>query len=131
MNGDGPKDQHPRIDLLALLHDGLMDEDAAYDAFDEAVRRVHARETPDDWSTQLGLSSEEARGSMHAASLRQLMRVRYEGWPSASCRCGLSLDGRQDPWWFVHRVDGRPALRHIERPIDVPDPDPCQSAISH
>jgi len=104
------------MNLLALLHHGEISVDEAYAIFDGLIAAIHRGESPPEWPVTLGLSNYEASAYLHGASLVDLMKVRYDGWPTSCARCLLPLDYRLYGWWFVHCEDEVPRLQHIECP---------------
>lgn len=86
------------IDLLALLRYGEVSLGEAENTFDAVIDALHRGESPPDWAMTLGLSNYEATACMHGTPLGALVRLRYAGWPTHCCRCGLPLDYRQYGW---------------------------------
>ncbi len=105
------------INLLALIPYGEISLKGAEDIFDATIEELHRGEASPDWPATLGFSKYEATAYLHGATLADLVRLRYEGWPTSCCRCHLSLDYRLYGWWFEHSDDGVPRIRHIECPI--------------
>ncbi len=68
------------------------------------------------WGAKLGLAPFEAAGYSQGARVSDLVKLRYEGWPSACIKCGQPLEHLQLQWWFVRDQQGLPGLRHIECP---------------
>lgn len=104
------------IDLLAAIHLGELTAEEAERIFDETIAKIHLSKMSPDWSREFGLSLYESTAYLHGASLTDLLRLRYNGWPTKCCRCGLPVDYRKFGWWFVHNEDGIPRLRHIVCP---------------
>jgi hypothetical protein len=68
------------------------------------------------WSAKLGFSQPEATAFSQGASMTDLVRFRFEGWPNTCTTCGQSLDYLDLTWWFGRDDSGAPALRHIQCP---------------
>jgi hypothetical protein len=101
-------------DILALLHEGRMTPQQAESEF-EALLQEQASGSA-DWSAKLGFSQPEATAFSQGASMADLVRFRYEGWPTTCAACGQALDHVELRWWFARGNSGAPALRHIQCP---------------
>jgi len=101
-------------DILALLHHGRMTPQQAEAEFDTLL--LDQTRSSAGWSAKLGLSQAEATAFSQGASMADLMRFRYEGWPPSCAACGQPLDFVQLRWWFARDDAGAPALRHIQCP---------------
>ena len=104
------------IDLLALIHTGEISREEAERIFDETIEAIHCGISPSQWWETLGLSQYEATAYAHGGTLEDLMRLRYEGWPTSCSRCHLPIDHRLGRWWFEHSDDGVLRFTHIECP---------------
>jgi hypothetical protein len=104
------------IDLITMVYQGEVSLDEAYRVFDETIAAIHRGEASPEWWTTLGFSQYEAAAYLHEATLADIVKLRYAGWPTSCCRCGLPLDYRLYGWWFVHADDEVPRIRHIECP---------------
>lgn len=102
------------MNILALLYIREISEDDAYSFFDSWQEQFHNGEVSTPWTEQFELTDYESTAYLQGASLGDLVKLRYEGWPSVCCRCGHLLDYRQYGWSFVHNDDTAPRLRHIE-----------------
>lgn len=87
------------IDLLALLHLNEISLDEAYDMLDNTIDQVHSGEIDPEWWNELQLSKYEVTARVQGASLMNLVRLRYNGWPTICNRCGLALDYRVFGLW--------------------------------
>ncbi len=101
-------------DILAMLHDGLMTPQQAEAEFDALL--LQSTGTSAGWGAKLGLSQPEAAAFSQGASMTDLARFRYEGWPLACSACGQPIDHAVLTWWFARDASGAPALRHIQCP---------------
>lgn len=110
------------IDILAMMHDGKIDLDQAYEIKDDTISRMHRGEITPEWWTALGLSRYEVTALAQAAPLAELVKLRYDGWSEVCSRCGQPLDYRQFGWWYVTSDDGIPRLRHIVCPVQPGPP---------
>lgn len=104
------------MDLLKRLYTGAISDEQARDIFDEHISKHNRGETTEDWSEAFELSRYEATAYLHEATLEDLAKLRYEGWPTTCSRCHCPLDYKLEGWWFVHSEDAVPRLRHIECP---------------
>ena len=104
----------PGWDILALLHDEKITVQDAEAEFD-ALLRNSAKDSA-GWSAGLGLSQPEATAFSQGASMLQLVRFRYHGWPEKCVVCGQPLNYQQLDWWFTRDQAGTPCLRHIHCP---------------
>jgi hypothetical protein len=105
------------MDILALIYYHELTIDEAYDIFDDLIARIHNGEASPDWPNQLGLSIYETAAYLHAVGFEGLLKLRYEGWPTSCCRCGMPLDYRQFGWWCCRDDLGDVYLRHLECPL--------------
>jgi hypothetical protein len=105
-------------DILALLHDGQMTQQQAEAEFDALLQQQTGGSS--GWSAKLGFSQPEATAFSQGASMADLVRFRYEGWPTQCTACGQSLDYWDLRWWFARNDSGAPALRHIQCPPKLP-----------
>jgi hypothetical protein len=101
-------------DILALLHDGQLTPQQAEAEFDGLLQDSSGPST--GWSAKLGFSAPEAAAFSQGASMADLVKFRYEGWPNTCTTCGHSLDHADLTWWFARDASGAPALRHIQCP---------------
>ncbi len=104
------------LDLLQLLHTATISYEEAEAIFDNAVGRFHAGEIETPWPEELGLSEHEATAYLHEATLADLVRLRYDGWPTKCCKCGQEIDYRNYSWWLTHAEGGDICLQHIKCP---------------
>src|SRR5687768_13165381 len=108
------------MDLLALLHSGKLSLEEAERIFDDWNQRFHSGEVTSPWDEQFELSRYEATAHLHGATLGDLVKLRYEGWPTACSLCGEPLDYTQYGWFFVHDdADGHPGLHHLLCPNPI------------
>ncbi len=110
------EDDSDPMNLIALLQSGEITIDGAQRIFEENLQRIHDGASENDWQVEFELSNYEATAYLHGATLEDLRKLRYEGWPASCSKCGLPLDHRVYGWWFVHSEDGVLRLRHIECP---------------
>jgi hypothetical protein len=68
------------------------------------------------WGAKLGLTPFETSAYSQGAGMGDLLKLRYEAWPTSCIRCGQPIDYQKLRWWLVRDQDGRPALRHVECP---------------
>jgi hypothetical protein len=104
------------MDLIMLLQSGQITLQQAEQIFDETIQKIHNHESPPEWWETLGMSKHEATAYAHGADLEDIVKLRFNGWPSSCSRCGQPIDYKQYGWWFVHQKDGKPRLRHIVCP---------------
>jgi hypothetical protein len=105
------------MDILALLRNDEVSSEHAQAIFDEHQRRFHANEIAIGWHEYFQLSRYEATAYLHGATLDELTKLRYDGWPIHCCKCRGSLDYTKYGWWFAGSINGVPILRHIECPL--------------
>src|SRR4051794_11702713 len=105
------------MNLIALLYNGEISVEEAERIFDETIQQIHKGELIPDWREILEMNNYEASAYLHGATFTDLVKLRYEGWPTVCCRCGLALDFRLYGWWFEHSEDGVPRLRHVTCPL--------------
>lgn len=101
-------------DILALLHDRQITQQQADAEFDFLLNDQAGGSA--GWSAKLGLSQPEATAFSQGASMADLVKFRYDGWPTRCTACGQSLDYLDLKWWFARDSSGAPALRHIQCP---------------
>jgi hypothetical protein len=103
------------IDILELLHRGKMSVEDAYKLFENfaTLEDVGDNQT---WVEYFGFSEFEATGIAHGASLADLAKWRYSGWPSTCYRCGKSLDYTKYHWTVKEDALGQSVLVHIVCP---------------
>jgi hypothetical protein len=101
-------------DILALLHDGRITPQQAETEFDALLQEQ--TKSSAGWSAKLGFSQPEATAYSQGASMADLVKFRYEGWPTRCDACGQSLDYLDLRWWFARDAVGAAALRHIQCP---------------
>ncbi len=82
------------MDLLYLIHEGTLDEAAAYEEYERGMD--HAPET---LAQQLGMSHQEWTAFCHGVPFAQLAEWRYQGWPTSCGICGKSLDAAVFGWF--------------------------------
>lgn len=104
------------MDLLARLHSGELSLEEARNIFNEQIAKFHRGESTLDWREAFELSNYEATAYAHGATFSDLVKLRYEGWPTTCSRCGRPIDYKQYGWLFVHSEDGIPRLRHVVCP---------------
>jgi hypothetical protein len=68
------------------------------------------------WGTPLALTPFETAAYAQGASIGDLLKLRYTGWPTSCIKCGQPIDYHEVRWWFMRDEIGEPALRHIECP---------------
>jgi hypothetical protein len=103
------------IDLLELLHNGRISTDEAYDLFDKVVNDYHRGKINIAWPEATGLNEYEASAKLQGATLEELEKLRYNGWPDKCCRCNKSIDYKSYGW-MIRRIKGDLCLEHIDCP---------------
>jgi hypothetical protein len=93
-----------------------MSIDEAYGIYDNVMDRLHNGEIRPDWAYALCLSEYEAVAYAWGARFSDLISLRFESWPTACSKCGLSLDYRLYGWMPSHDENERLGLHHIECP---------------
>jgi hypothetical protein len=106
-------------DLLAELRDDNISLEEADRILDETIEMMHSGKLPPEWWLELGLSNYEVSAYSQGANLADIVRLRFEGWPTKCSRCGLPIDYRLYGWWFEHSNESELCLRHIECPTIV------------
>ena len=104
------------MDLLELLHSGELTLTEAEALFDKQVQDFHAGFVKPPWNEYFRMSIYEASAYLHGATLADLVKLRYEGWPVRCYVCNQPLDYRQGGRSFLQREDGTPQLRHVPCP---------------
>jgi hypothetical protein len=104
------------MDLILLLKSRQISLREAERLFRETLKKIDRNESQPEWWETLEMSKYEAAAYMHGATFADIVKLRYEGWPNVCSRCGQPIDYKQFGWWFVHRRDGKPHLRHIVCP---------------
>jgi hypothetical protein len=104
----------PEQDILLRLRDGLISAQQAEAVIDRALMAQGAAAT--DWSDKLGLTRPEAAAYTQGASVAELVRFRYDGWPDRCAKCGNAIDHQGLRWWFLRDAAGVPGLTHVECP---------------
>ena len=105
------------MNLLEMLHRGEITLEQAESKFDEIIMKIHQGQSPPDWRVTLELSNYEATAYAYGASLADLVKFRYEGWPEFCCNCTNPIDYRQYGWVFSHYSNGSPGIKQIECPL--------------
>lgn len=100
------------IDLLKMLYRDEISLDEAYDLKDEAVDKLHKGEIK-DWVSYLGLNVWEVGSNANVVGLRNLAKLRYQGWAKNCDRCGRRIIKEKGGWWFDMDENGNPLLRHL------------------
>ena len=106
--------RYPRLDLVALLERGELTTDQAERLLENRLEKWRATNDV-EFHQSLGLSTDEYTAYMHGATLDDLRRLRYDGWPDTCWRCGLRID-RATGFWWLRRREGRQAIAHVECP---------------
>jgi hypothetical protein len=101
------------IDLLLLLHDGLISSDEAYPLLEKAVDDYHRGIISTAWPEATGIDEYEASAKLQGATLEELVKLRYEGWPNTCCRCHQLIDYKSYGWMIRH-IQGNLCLEHLE-----------------
>jgi hypothetical protein len=104
------------MDILELIYNEKISLKEAYRLCDEMIEEVHRGERDPHWWPVLGLSDYEATAFAHGASLENLVKLRYEGWPTICSRCRLPLDYTLYGWLFDGSDDDTLRLKHIVCP---------------
>jgi hypothetical protein len=104
------------IDLLEMLHKGEISPEKAYCLQDELLEKVDRGEVDPHWWPALGLSNHEVTALAYGADFEDLVKLRYEGWPTICPYCHLPLDYRLYKWLFSLSDDGSPQLEHLVCP---------------
>jgi hypothetical protein len=102
------------VDVLYLLYHWEISLEEAYRIYDNIWEMINRGEIPRDWANALCLSEYEATAFAHGAGLEDLVKLRFEGWPTNCSRCGLPVDYKDYGWWYVEDASGNPSLHHIE-----------------
>jgi hypothetical protein len=104
------------IDLLANLKEGKITLDQAYDLFDQAVTDFHMGILKIPWPQELGLDEYESSAKLQGATLEDLVKLRYQGWPKTCCLCKQLIEYKDFGWIIRHKKEGL-CLEHINCPI--------------
>jgi hypothetical protein len=104
------------IDLIEKIHFGEITPDEARTIFDQYIDDFHDGKTNIPWGCEFGFSRYEATAFVHGGTFLDLEYVRYTEWPTICCRCHKPLDYPYYGWWFEHRDNDVPCLRHIDCP---------------
>lgn len=105
-------------DIIAMLHDGRITPQQAEAEFEALLQQSTGSAA--GWSAKLGLAQAEATAFSQGASMADIARLRYEGWPRTCLACGQPIDHAELTWWFARDNSGAPALRHIQCPSKPP-----------
>jgi hypothetical protein len=101
-------------DVLQMVHDGQLTLANAEAEIEARFLAQPAGAPNTNWGASLALATYEATAYAQGAGTHDLLKLRYEGWPSVCTKCGQPLDFKQLGWWFVRDDQGRPGLRHID-----------------
>jgi hypothetical protein len=101
------------MNLLEQMHDGGLSPAEAESIFDAWQERFHAGEVSTPWNEQFEFSEFEATAFLHGATLGDLVKLRYEGWPTKCRRCGRDINYRLYGWVFIPPDDEKSRLEHI------------------
>ncbi len=104
------------MNLLAELYHGLIEREDVEHILFEAYNRSPDGMIGTEFRTALGLSEHEVAALTFGASPEQLVRLRYEGWPTTCFLCGHALDYRLHGWRLVPRSDDGVLLWHVQCP---------------
>lgn len=104
------------MDIVRQLRDGEITQTEATTTFDEAIGAIHRGESESDWRELFELTNHEATAVTLGASVSDLVRFRYGGWPDSCDRCGQALDYLTYGWTVSRKSDGILTLVHITCP---------------
>jgi hypothetical protein len=104
------------IDVIKSLYNKDITSDEAQSILDNILDRFHREKEPIVWAEEIGLSRYEATAYAQGASLDDIARFRYEGWPNLCSKCKRSIDYREYGWWIDHNEDGSVQFHHIKCP---------------
>ncbi len=103
-------------DVLKLMYSKEISPEEAEELFHDVMDRIHRKKEKIIWAEEIGLSKYEATAFAQGASLSDLVKLRYEGWPRYCSRCKKGIDYKQFGWWFIRDDNGSPRLEHLQCP---------------
>lgn len=101
------------MDIIAMLSHNEMTVEEAENIFDNIIDKIHNGQITSGWRKVLELSNYEATALLHGATLTDLVKVRYDGWPTHCSQCNLPLDYKKYGWFFCSNDEGIPKIEHI------------------
>jgi hypothetical protein len=108
-------DPHAR-DVLRLVHAEELTAQQAEAEVEALMSSQPAGASGATWGTQLALTPFETAAYAQGASIGDLLKLRYTGWPTSCIKCGQPIEYHEIRWWLMRDEIGEPALRHVECP---------------
>lgn len=105
----------PVRDVLGMVQEKQLGPTAAEGELEDSML-TQSGSAGTKWGAPLGLSPSEVTAYTQGGGIDDLLKLRYEGWPTTCAQCGQPIDHQELRWWLVRDQAGAPRLRHFECP---------------